>query len=143
MPQGLWWMIGDVGPLGRGEIVIVCPPNTDLTRQGTERGYIETGLCPGGYEPLIKSIAATAGDMVTVDPGGILVNDEPLEGTAQLTQDSAGRPLRGFPAGPYRVAPGEVWILSGRDPRSFDSRYFGPVPATSIQGVTHPVWVAR
>ena len=46
--------------------------------------------------------------------------------------------------GAYPVAPKEVWLLSGHDPRSFDSRYFGPVPeAKSVQGIARPVWVLR
>ena len=46
-------------------------------------------------------------------------------------------------AGAYQVKPGEVWLLSGHDPRSFDSRYFGSVPAVNVQGVARPVWVGR
>jgi type IV secretory pathway protease TraF len=41
------------------------------------------------------------------------------------------------------VPPGQVWLLSGHDSRSFDSRYFGPVPVANVQGVARPVWVAR
>jgi type IV secretory pathway protease TraF len=36
-----------------------------------------------------------------------------------------------------------VWLLSGHDPRSFDSRYFGAVPAASIQGIARPIWVVE
>src|SRR5581483_3260069 len=42
-----------------------------------------------------------------------------------------GRALRPFPFGVYRVAAGEVWVMSNH-PRGLDSRYFGPVPAASI-----------
>jgi conjugative transfer signal peptidase TraF len=143
MPRGLWRVVDRDGPLERGEIVTICPPDTPPIRQGAERGYIPGGSCPGGYEPLVKPIAATAGDRVAVSTAGVTVNGQPVRGTAQLTRDSAGRPLRPFPAGAYQVLPGEVWLLSGHDPRSFDSRYFGPVPAVNVLGVARPVWVGR
>jgi conjugative transfer signal peptidase TraF len=91
----------------------------------------------------VKPVAATAGDLVAISAAGVTVNGQPVRGTAQLIQDSAGRPLRPFPAGAYQVKPGDVWLLSGHDPRSFDSRYFGPVPAVNVQGVARPVWVGR
>jgi conjugative transfer signal peptidase TraF len=143
MPRGLWQVVADDTPLRRGEIVTVCPPDTMLIRLGAARGYIPAGRCPGGYEPLVKPIAATVGDWVAVSAAGETVNGLPVQGTAQLGHDSAGRLLPPFPAGTYRVPPGQVWLLSGHDPRSFDSRYFGPVPVANVQGVARPVWVAR
>jgi conjugative transfer signal peptidase TraF len=143
MPRGLWRVVAHDGPLQRGEVVTICPPDTKPIRLGAARGYIPAGSCPGGYEPLVKPIAATAGDRVAVSAAGVTVNGQPVRGTAQLTRDSAGRPLRPFPAGAYQVLPGEVWLLSGHDPRSFDSRYFGPVPAVDVLGVARPVWVGR
>jgi type IV secretory pathway protease TraF len=46
-----------------------------------------------------------------------------------------------MPAGTYRVESGQLWLLSGHDPRSFDSRYFGPISVSSVQAVARPVWV--
>ena len=61
MPRGLWQVVANDTPLRRGEIVTVCPPDTKLIRLGASRGYIPAGRCPGGYEPLVKPIAATVG----------------------------------------------------------------------------------
>ena len=141
MPLGLWRVTEAKTPLRRGEVVTICPPDTPPFRQGVARGYIPAGSCPGGFEPLVKPIAATAGDVVAVSGSGVMVNGQPVQGTAQLTQDSAGRPLQPFQAGSYTVAPGQVWLLSSHDYRSFDSRYYGPVPAENVQGVARPVWV--
>ncbi len=143
MPLGLWRMAPDHAPLRRGDVVVVCLPDTAPVRVATERGYIPSGNCAGGFEPLVKPIAATAGDVVAVSAAGVAVNGQAVLGIAQLVQDSAGRPLRRVPAGAYPVAPGEVWLLSGHDPRSFDSRYFGPVPAANVQGIARPLWVLR
>ena len=143
MPRGVWQVSHIAGPLGRGQIVTVCPPDIKAVRLGAERGYVPQGSCPGGYEALVKPIAAVAGDLVEVAAAGVRVNGHQVDGSGQLDQDSAGRPLRAFPAGAYQVQPGEVWLLSGHDPRSFDSRYFGPVAVENVQGVARPVWVVR
>lgn len=141
MPRGLWQVGAVDRPLRRGEIIAVCLPDTTPIRVAAARGYIPAGNCSGGHEPLVKPVAAVAGDLVTVTPQGIAVDGRAVEHTAPLVRDSAGRPLRPVPAGVYPVMPGQVWLLSGHDPRSFDSRYFGPVPAANVQGVARPVWV--
>jgi conjugative transfer signal peptidase TraF len=143
MPMGLWRVTDNHAPLRRGEIVTVCPPDTRQVQEGSTRGYIPPGSCPGDYEPLVKPVAAIAGDVVAVSPAAVRVNGRLLPNTAQLAQDSAGRALRPFPVGTYRVASGEVWLLSGHDRRSFDSRYFGPVPEADVQGIARPVWTLR
>ena len=141
MPRGLWRVTSTEAPLRRGAVVTICPPDTPPFREAAARGYIPAGSCPGRYEPLVKPIGAASGDVVAMSESGVTVNGRAIRGTAPLAQDSAGRPLRPVRPGTYPVAPGEVWLLSGHDPRSFDSRYFGPVPASNVQGVAQPVWV--
>ena len=143
MPQGIWQVEAPGALIGRGEIVSVCLPQSPALNEAAERGYIPAGICRGGHEPLVKPVAAVAGDRVTVTALGIAVNGEPIAQSAPLDEDSAGRPLRPVPAGAYSVRTGEVWLLSGHDPRSFDSRYFGAVPVTNIQGVARPIWVVE
>jgi conjugative transfer signal peptidase TraF len=91
----------------------------------------------------VKPVIAVAGDLVTVTPQGITVDGQLVANTAPLAEDEAGRPLHPIPIGNYRLAPGEMWLLSGHDPRSFDSRYFGAVPAANVTGVASPLWVLR
>ena len=141
MPRGLWRVTPAAAPLRRGEVVTICPPDTAPFREAAARRYIPAGSCPGGYEPLVKPVGAATGDVVAVSGSGVTVNGQPVPGTAQLAQDSAGRRLQPVRAGTYPVAPGEVWLLSGHDPRSFDSRYFGPIPVGNVQGLARPVWV--
>ena len=141
MPVGLWRVAPMLAELHRGEVVTVCPPDTASTRDAAARGYIAAGTCPGGYEPLIKPVAAVAGDQVMVGRAGISVNGVLLDGTAQLGRDSAGRVLQAVPFGVHPVPAGHVWLLAGHDARSWDSRYFGPVPVSDVQAVARPVWV--
>jgi len=143
MPRGIWRIEVAWERIERGEIVSVCPPDTPVISEAARRGYIPAGACPGGREPLIKPVAAISGDLVTVTARGIDVNGELVAENRPLEKDSGGRPLRSIPAGTYRVTADAVWLLSGHDPRSFDSRYFGAVPLANIQGIARPVWVIR
>lgn len=127
-------------PEGRGQIVAYCPPDTATFRMARDRGFVPGGMaCPGGYRPLFKPIAAVAGDVVAIGADGISVNGAGLPNTRSRARDSEGRPLPRVGAGRYRVAPGEVWLVSSYSPRSFDGRYFGAVPASGIIGVARPI----
>jgi conjugative transfer signal peptidase TraF len=143
MPRGLWRVAVTEARVERGAIASVCPPDGAAIREAARRGYLPAGPCPGGYEPLVKPVAAIAGDLVTITARGVAVNGTPVADTAQLEEDSAGRPLRPIPSGTYRVPVGAVWLLSGHDPRSFDSRYFGAAPTANIQGIARPIWVVQ
>jgi conjugative transfer signal peptidase TraF len=143
MPIGLWASGSAHTVLTRGDVVTVCLPGGAVLRQAMQRGYIATGTCPHGAEPLVKPVAAVSGDLVTVSANGIDVNATPIANTAALPRDEAGRVLHPIPAASYRVGPEDVWLLSGHDPRSFDSRYFGAVPVANVLGIAHPLWVLR
>lgn len=141
MPIGIWRVASPAAALRRGEVVTVCLPDGDAARLAAERGYVPAGSCPDGREPLIKPVAAVAGDLVLVTRAGVSVNGIDVDGTAPLDRDTAGRPLQAFPAGTHKVQPGHVWLLAGLVRNSFDSRYYGPVPVGSVQSVAYPVWV--
>jgi conjugative transfer signal peptidase TraF len=145
MPEGRWLMAAadSGGGVRRNQIVAACPPDNVTVRDAALRGYIPAGGCRDGLEALLKTVAAVAGDTVTVSPSGVAVNGVPIEDTAALDHDNAGRRLRPFPAGIYAVPPGQVWLLSNHQPRGFDSRYFGPIPAANVQGMARPIWVSR
>jgi conjugative transfer signal peptidase TraF len=113
-------------------LVVFCPAEP-FAQLSVERGYRSRGNCPDGAEPLAKPIAARPGEVVELSPRGIAVNGRTLPNTAPLVTDTAGRPLSHWPFGRYVVAPGTVWVASSYTPRSFDSRYFGPVDASQVR----------
>ena len=142
MPVGVWRLAPLIPTqVTRGAIVTVCLPDLPVVHQGVARGYIRAGSCPSGIEPVVKPIAAIGGDVVTVGRSGISVNGLAMRGTAQLPRDAGGRTLHGVPAGVYTVEPEHVWLLAPRNRRSFDSRYFGEVPVSSIQAAARLLWV--
>jgi type IV secretory pathway protease TraF len=38
-------------------------------------------------------------------------------------------------SGAYRFGTGEVWLFGFNNARSWDARYFGPVPLANVRGV--------
>ena len=106
------------------------------------RGYRGRGSCQDGAVPLVKPVVAHAGDSVEFSSSGIAVNGRLLPHSAPLAVDSKGRPLTPWPFGCYRVAAGTVWVASSYSPKSFDSRYFGPISINAIRDRVRPLWTA-
>jgi type IV secretory pathway protease TraF len=97
---------------------------------------------------VLKRVAALPGDRVVVSPLGLTVDGRRLLHSSRRRRDTAGRPLPAVPQGEYRVAPGTLWIYSDHTNRSWDSRYFGPVPlagvrSTAVQLLATPRYLAR
>lgn len=134
-PIGLYRIVP--GAPKRGDLVLACPVPDSRSAEAKVRGYLPFGLrCPGYYAPLLKTIAATAGDNVLLDGEGMVVNGRRVPGTAPLDSDSAGRPLVLATGG--AVPPQAVWIASS-SPNSYDSRYFGAVPAKAVLGLVERI----
>jgi conjugative transfer signal peptidase TraF len=139
MPRGLYLARPLRGDPARGDTVAVCLSET-YAAFARGRGYIAAGTaCPGRAQTLTKAILAVAGDTVRVTPRGIVIGTQVLPNSALRRVDSAGRPLPGV-EGIHVVPPGHVWVGSTFDPASFDSRYFGPVPASSLVSRRRPIW---
>lgn len=139
MPRGLWQVSGAT-EVRRGDAMVVCSPDGGVARLGRQRGYVGAGTCPGGTEPLLKVVAAVAGDAVAVGPAGLAVNGELLADTVPLARDGAGRDLPAWPPGIYTVEPGTAWVTTSTAD-SWDSRYWGPVRLADVFGVARPVAV--
>jgi conjugative transfer signal peptidase TraF len=138
MPVGLWRTVPFQGPLRTGDIVTFCPAEA-VAELGLRRGYLDGGHCPGGVAPLLKPVAAVPGDEVVIDARGISVNGRLILRSRPLQTDPAGRPLTAIAQGAYRVDPSSVWIVSGHDERSYDSRYWGPLQITTILARATPI----
>ena len=66
------------------------------------------------------------------------INGVPV--AAALPADRLGRPLP-FWSHCRPLTEGELFLLSATNPASFDSRYFGPVSASAVIGIAHPIWL--
>jgi len=138
VPRGVWRV--EAAQPGRGDVALICPPPA-AAALAKARSYVGAGECPGDTEALLKPIAAVAGDLVRVSARGIEVNGRLLVNSAPAAVDTQGRPMMPVRPGEYRVPAGSVWVVSQHSPLSFDSRYFGPIPAQGVLGRARPILV--
>ena len=136
-PIGIYHLVHQ--PLARGELVEACLPEA-IASYGMARGYLASGECPNRAEPVIKVIGALAGDRVDLSSEEIRVNGTAFPQSATRRRDSRERAVRTLPRGSYETTTDEVWIFGLRDARSWDSRYFGPVPVNAVLGPVEPVF---
>ena len=123
----------------RGMLVVVCAPARAAVT-GLRRGYLARGPCINNTEPLLKSIAAIAGDAVNVTAAGVLVDSCLLPHSRPLALDRSGRKLVRWPPGYYRLRQHLVWLYASNDKR-WDSRYWGPLSLTDIYAEAMPLLV--
>lgn len=112
------------------DLAVVMPPD-DLAAFLDERRYLPRGL------PLIKHVLALGGTTVCRTGTDILAYGA-VYGTA-LASDTRGRPLPVW-HGCRTLSAGEAFFMNWDSPDSFDSRYFGPLPVTTIIGRAIPLW---
>jgi len=136
MPIGLYRMISARGDPHRNELVIACVPDRDALL-GRNRGYIGRGPCANGSAPVLKMIAGIAGDDVHESPSGVTMSGCRLRDSRPLLRDEAGRALRPWHTN-LRLPRGTVW-LAAVAARSWDSRYWGPIPTSRLLGVAQPL----
>ena len=128
LPLGLYLTTKDFN----ASLIEFCPVEPFATL-AIVRGYRDAGACRDGAAPLLKPVVAKSGDVVELSPRGISVNGALLPNTAPLGTDTKGRHLEAWPSGRYVVTPETVWVASSYHPRSFDSRYFGPLSTSAIR----------
>jgi conjugative transfer signal peptidase TraF len=132
VPPGLYIEISDSN-------LVEFSPSGPPAALAAARGYRIGGNCDDGASPLLKPVVARTGDTVEYSGNGIAVNGRLLLNTAPLSKDTDGRLLQHFPYGRYDVLPGQVWVASTYNPRSFDSRYFGAIDVSSIRAHLRPL----
>lgn len=135
VPLGLWRIETIRRPVRVGDIVFACPQPGGLSGQALSRGYIQRGLCPGGFAPLIKPVAALPGQAVEIDRE-VIIDGTRLASSAIRRFDGQGRPMQPWSGG--RVPFGTLFLQSSFE-GSYDSRYFGPIPAEGLLGFARPV----
>ncbi|RTM09962.1 MAG: S26 family signal peptidase [Hyphomicrobiales bacterium] len=118
------------GAARTGDFVLVRMPKM-IGQLADQRGYLPRGV------PLVKRVAALPGEHVCAFNDAIIIGGKIA--ARRLKTDSKGRRL------PWwnecrPLASDKVFLINGAAPDSFDSRYFGPVPAENIVGRLVPLW---
>ncbi len=135
-PLGLWRIEELQRPVVIGDVVFLCPPMTAVFEEARRRGYLRRGLCPSGVAPLIKTVAALAGQRVDITDH-VLVDGRLVPASSVWRTDGEGRAINPDPGG---VVPQHHLFLHSSFASSYDSRYFGPVPDSGLLGLARPVF---
>jgi conjugative transfer signal peptidase TraF len=109
----------------RGDIIAFKTPSPAFPYADERMGYLHR-------RPLLKAVAAVAGDQVCTTGGELVVN-----GAARAPIAAVDRQGRALPhwVGCRRLGAAELFVFSARVPNSFDSRYYGPVRLGDVLGV--------
>lgn len=129
VPIGLY-AIEPVGRIDVADLVAVMPP-APLAEFLDERGYLARNV------PLIKRVLALSGTIVCRRGTTILAYDHAY-GEAR-ERDGLGRDLPTW-QGCRQLGDDEVFLMNWDAADSFDGRYFGPLPTSSITARVVPVW---
>ncbi|MFO1116556.1 MAG: S26 family signal peptidase [Beijerinckiaceae bacterium] len=112
--------------------LLVVMPTEPLAAYLAERGYLPRGV------PLLKRVAALPGQTVCRSDLTIVIDGNVL-GRARK-DDGMGRPLPNW-QGCRVVASNEIFLMNWQSPDSFDGRYVGAVPRSSIFARAMPLWI--
>jgi signal peptidase I len=88
--------------------------------------------CPGAGD-LIKRVIALPGQAIYSSGNNIYINGHLLAEPYLPADDPLGLPIASS-SHPYRVPPGEFYVLGDDRAGSCDSRYWGPIQGSSIVG---------
>jgi len=127
VPPG--WYVRSADEIALGALVTV-------RAQDVAPGYAAARHFTDAGDRFIKRIAANDGDSVCTEGDAILINGRTVAHRA--THDSQGRALPHW-SGCRTLSSNEIFLM-GDTPDSFDSRYFGPVSADDIEGVSRPIF---
>lgn len=85
-----------------------------------------------------KLVAGLPGDRVRITAEGAWVNGVFVGALSPTVLERAELTARGV-AREWTLAENEMFVV-GTEPRAFDSRYYGPVPLTSVKGIAWALW---
>jgi conjugative transfer signal peptidase TraF len=137
LPRGLY--IETHERIGRGSLVVECLP-LSLATFAMQRGWLGKGSCASGVMPILKQVAAVAGDEVEITDAYVAVNGQMLWRTRTLHLDSQGRWVPAVPRGTRMLKEGEVFLMATSIPNSWDGRYTGPAQLSDLVATVQPVW---
>ena len=127
-PVGLYGL-NSRAAVSRGDTVVAWAPEPARSL-AAGRHYLPANV------PLVKRVAAVAGDRVCALGSAISINGRRV--ARRQGSDAAGRPMPWWSGCRYLRA-GEYFLLMDH-PRSFDGRYFGVTSSSDILGRARLLW---
>lgn len=115
----------------KGDVVLICIPDDKYKLVFNQLGLIDDGSCDNGLPHMLKTIAASKGDVIRVAESGIFINDKYQRNSAQF-QEGNGVNLYPLPVGWSHKLKADEFFLLGNSLHSVDSRYFGIVTRKNV-----------
>ncbi len=140
-PLGLYQIVNDKN-ISNGDMVLFCPPSNKYFKKAYMRGYIEDGLCHSGYWELQKKVVGLAGDHIKIDDY-VYINNIKIQNTKIFKLDPQGNDMF-FMSDENKnmiVPKGFMFVISDYNELSFDSKYFGVVPISTLIGKIKPIFI--
>ena len=129
VPEGLY-LSRPAHELRSDQLVVVMPPAT-LASFMAGRRYLGVGI------PMLKHVAGVAGQTVCRSKRRVRIDGKLVAVARQV--DRRSRPLPVW-RGCRHVGEDEVFLLNANVADSFDGRYFGVLPRSSVIGRAVPLW---
>lgn len=129
-PRG-WYWIAPHAAIHTGDYVLAeLPPAAAALADA--RHYLPRTI------PLLKHVAARAGQRVCIRDRIVRIDDKPL--ARALEHDSQQRALPIWNQC-RALNDDELFLFNAQRVASFDSRYFGPIRRSAVRGRAIPLWV--
>jgi signal peptidase I len=105
-----------------GDILVFTPPARDT-------------MCSGPRDTdLVKRVIGLPGQTIYSVGNKIFINGHVLSEPYLPRHDPLGLAIPGGKAAPFRIPPGEFYMMGDNRAVSCDSRYWGPIKASEIVG---------
>jgi conjugative transfer signal peptidase TraF len=130
-PVGFYRIVPRSEPHYRRGMFVVFPVPPELREIVYGRHWLQDGM------PLLKEVMGVRGDRVCVYADRFEINRKVVGPVFAV--DREGHPLP-QQRGCFEIQPGYFFAASQYFERSFDGRYFGPLPLAIVTGEATPLW---
>ncbi len=129
VPVGLY-LVRPAPDLQPGQLVAAMPPRA-LSSLMAARRYLGVGF------PMLKHVAALTGQTVCRSGRRVRIDEVFVASAGRVDSLSRALPIW---SGCRRVTRNDVFLLNANVSDSFDGRYFGVLPRSTVIGRAVPVW---
>jgi conjugative transfer signal peptidase TraF len=131
-PLGFYRLVshGNLADYRRG-MYVVFPVPPELRPLVYGRGWLKNGI------PFLKELLGLAGDQVCVFKDRLEINHRYVGPVFEFDSSHHALPQH---LGCFEVQKGFFFAASAYFDKSFDGRYFGPLPLSLLSGEARPVW---
>ena len=130
-PLGIYRLVPHAPENYQRGMYVIFPVPENLKSLVYGRGWMRA------HVPFLKELLGLPGDRVCIGSSGVVVNEHPIGPVFE--RDSQGLALPQYP-GCFTVQDAHFFAASRHLARSFDGRYFGPLPLAILTGEARPVW---